>query len=68
MGLTDLKLQEARRVFATVRILTMAVSAALKEKTSSFGCQVCSIERLISRFLLPFDVIPIDSTSRKCRD
>ena len=68
MRTTNLELQKARGVLASIRVLTMAVSTALKEKSSSFGCQVCSIERLVSRFRLSFDVIPIDSASRKCRD
>src|SRR5271166_2054934 len=68
MCTTNLELQKARRVLASIRVLTMAVSTALKEKSSSSGCQLCSIERLVSRFGLPFDVIPIDSASRKCRD
>jgi hypothetical protein len=68
MRTTDLELQKARRVLASIRVLTMAVSTALKEKTSSFGCQFCHIERLVSRFRLPFNVISIDSASRKCRD
>src|SRR5277367_3574097 len=68
MCATDLELQEARRVLASIRVLTMAVSTALKEKSSSFGCQGCGIERLVSRLRLSFDGIPIDSTSRKCRD
>ena len=68
MRTTNLELQKARRVLASVRVLTVAVSAALKEKSSSFGRQGCSIERLVSRLRLSFDGIPIDSTSRKCRD
>src|SRR5260370_34204003 len=68
MCTTNLELQKARRVLASIRVLTMAVSTALKEKSSSSGCQLCGIERLFSRFGLPFDVIPIDSASRKCRD
>ena len=56
MRTTNLELQKARRVLASIRILTMAVSTALKEKSSSFGCQGCSIERLVSRFRLSFDV------------
>ena len=67
MRTTYLELQKARRVLASVRVLTVAVSAALKEKSSSFGCQVCRIERLVSWFRLSFDGIPIDSASRKCR-
>src|SRR5260370_35156380 len=65
---TDLELQKARRVPATISLFTMAVSTALKEKGSSSGCQVCSIERLVSRFRLTFNVIAINSASRKCRD
>src|SRR6476646_9493804 len=68
MRTTNLELQKARRVLASIRVLTMAVSTALKEKGSSFGCQVCRIERLVSTFHLAFEVIPIDSTTRKCRD
>jgi hypothetical protein len=68
MCATDLELQEARRVLASIRVLTMAVSTALKEKSSSFGCQRWSIERLVSRLRLSFDGIPIDSAGRKCRD
>ena len=68
MCATDLKLQEARRVLASISVLTMAVSTALKEKSSPFGCQRCSIERLVSRLRLSFDGIPIDSAGRKCRD
>ena len=67
MCTTYLELQKARRVLASIRVLTMAVSTALKEKSSSSGCQACSIERLVSSFLLPSDVSPIDSASRKCR-
>ena len=68
MRATYLELQKARRVLASIRVLTMAVSTTLKEKSSSFGCQGCSIERLISRLRLSFDGIPVDSASRKCRD
>ena len=68
MCTTNLELQKARRVLAPIRVVTMAVSTALKEKTSSFGCQFFSIEQFVSRFPLPFDVTPIDSASRKCRD
>jgi hypothetical protein len=68
MRTTDLELQKARRVLAPIRVLTVAVSTALKEKSSSLGCQACSIGRLVSRFRLPFDLSPIDSASRKCRD
>jgi hypothetical protein len=68
MCTTDLEFQKARGVLATISVLTMAVSAALKEKSSSSGCQGCSIERLVSRWRLLFDVVPIDSATRKCRD
>src|SRR6202040_3156275 len=68
MCTTNLELQKARCVLASIRVLTMAVSTALKEKSVSFGCQGCSIERLVSRLRLSFDVIPIDSAGRKCRD
>jgi hypothetical protein len=68
MRATYLELQKARRVLASICVLTMAVSTALKEKSSSSGYQACSIERLGSRFHLAFDVIPINSACRKCCD
>src|ERR1700722_2002898 len=68
MCTTNLELQKARCVLTSIRVLTMAVSTALKEKSSSFGCQGCSIERLVSRLRLSFDGISIDSTCRKCRN
>jgi hypothetical protein len=68
MRATNLELQKARCVLASIRVLTMAVSTALKEKRSSFGCQGCSIEGLVSRLRLSLDGIPIDSAGRKCRD
>jgi hypothetical protein len=68
MRTTNLQLQKAWGVLASIRVLSMAVSTALKEKPSSSGYQACSIERLVSRFRLPFDLIPIDPASRKCRD
>src|SRR6202035_2312008 len=68
MRTTNLELQKARCVLTSVRVLTMAVGTTLKEKSSSFGCQGCSVERLISRFRLSFEVITIDSAGRKCRD
>src|ERR1700759_1257157 len=67
MRTTNLELQKARRVLASIRVLAMAVSTALKEKSSSFGCQGCSVERLVSRVRPSFDVISIDFTKRKCR-
>jgi hypothetical protein len=68
MRATYLELQKARRILASIRVLTMAVSTALKEKSSSSGDQACSIERLVPRFHLSFDMIPIDSARRKCHD
>src|ERR1700720_3531095 len=68
MCTTNLELQKARCVLTSVRVLTMAVSTALKEKSSSFGRQGCSIERLVPRPLLFLDVFPKDSAGRKCRD
>src|ERR1700726_1140229 len=68
MCTTNLELQKARCVLTSVRVLTMAVSTALKEKSSSFGRQGCSIERLVSRLRLSFDGIPIDSAGRECHE
>src|ERR1700693_5355058 len=68
MCTTNLELQKPRCVLASVRVLTMAVSTALKEKSSSFGRQGCSIERLVSGLRLSFDGIPIDSAGGKCHD
>src|SRR6201987_1551327 len=68
MRTTNLELQKGRRVLASISVLAMAVSTALKEKSSPPGGQACSIERLVSRFRLPFDVVSIDSASCKCGD
>src|ERR1700738_2600592 len=68
MCTTNLELQKARCVLTSVRVLTMAVSTALKEKSSSFGRQGCSIEGLVPGLRLSFDVIPIEPAGRKCRD
>jgi len=65
MCATNLELQKARGVLAPIRVPTMAVSTALKEETSSSGCQVFTSERLVSSFR-PCDVSPIDSASSKC--
>src|SRR5271154_3402402 len=68
MGTTNLQFEKARGVLASVRILTVAVSTALKEKSSSFGHQGCSVGRLVSRLRLSFEGIPIDPAGRKCHD
>src|SRR6202048_2365415 len=65
MCTTNLELQKARCVLTSVRVLTMAVSTALKEKSSSFGRQGCSLERLVSGLRVSFDVIPVDFAGRK---
>src|ERR1700759_4970775 len=43
----------------------MAVSTALKEKSSPSGCQGCSIERFVSTFRFPLSVISIDPARDK---
>jgi len=63
----NLELQKARGVLAPIRILTMAVSTALKEETSPFGCQVFRSERFSSGLRLRLVAIPIDSAGSKCR-
>jgi hypothetical protein len=64
---TNLELQKARGFLAPICVPTIALSTASQEKTSSFGSQVFSGERLVSRFHLPSAVIPIDPARRKCR-
>jgi hypothetical protein len=68
MGTANLELQKARGILTAIRILPMAVSTALKEKTSSSGGQGFRGERRVSRFRLFPEVVSIDSASRKCRD
>jgi hypothetical protein len=68
MCTTNLELQKARGILTSIRVLTMAVSTALKEKPSSSGCQVFRGERRVSRCRLLPEVVPIDAASRKCRD
>ena len=48
MRTANLELQKARSVLAPVCVPTMALSTASQEKTSSFGTQVFSGERLVS--------------------
>src|SRR6266446_9230982 len=62
----NLKLQKARGILSPICIPTMAVSAALKEEASSFGCQVFRSERFSSRLRLRRVAIPIDSANSKC--
>jgi hypothetical protein len=49
----NLEIQKARSVLTPICIPTMALSTASQEKTPSFGSQVFSGERLVSKFRLP---------------
>ena len=68
MGATNLELPKARGILTSIRVLPMAMSTTLKEKTSSSGCQGFRGERRVSRCRLLPEVVPIDAASRKCRD
>src|ERR1700739_3597043 len=66
MRTTDLQLQKAGSVLAPIRVLTMAVGAALKEEPASCGCQVFTGKRFASGLRLGCDLSPIESASSKC--
>jgi len=66
MCTANLELPEARSVLPPIRILTMAVGAALKEKTASGSGQVFAGGRLVSSLRLARDVTPIESSGSKC--
>src|SRR5260221_1400035 len=63
----NLEFKKTRGFLPPICVPTMALSTGSQEKTSSFDRQVFGCEWLVSRFLLPTAVIPIDSASGKCR-